>query len=186
MAACDDRVRPHAADTGVGEVLPLSFAEIAAVLRGRLHDLPDPAVKVAGPVVIDSRESAPGTLFAALPGERVDGHEFAAAAVASGAAGVLASRPVGVPAVVVEDVVRALGELAREVVTRLEDTTVVALTGSSGKTSTKDLLGQVLGAYGPTIFTERSFNNEIGLPVTALRAGADTRYLVLEMGARHK
>jgi UDP-N-acetylmuramoyl-tripeptide--D-alanyl-D-alanine ligase len=170
----------------VGDVLPLRLEEIAAMVGGRLCDVPDPTAVASGPVVIDSREAVPGGLFAALPGERVDGHDFAAAAVEAGAAAVLAERPVGVPAVVVDDVVRAMGALARAVVRRLDAVTVVGLTGSSGKTSTKDLLGQVLAEHGPTIATERSFNNEIGLPVTVLRAGSDTRYLVLEMGARHR
>jgi len=96
---------------------------------------------------------------------------------------VLASRPVGVPAIVVDDVQRALGALARHVVNRL-GTTLVGLTGSAGKTSTKDLIAQVLRRKGPTVFTPGSFNNEIGLPLTALSATEETKYLVLEMGAR--
>ena len=96
----------------------------------------------------------------------------------------LGSRDVGVPGVIVRDVEAALGQLARELLRRLPETTVVALTGSSGKTSTKDLLGQVLATHAPTVFTEGSFNNEIGLPLTVLRADENTRYLLLEMGAR--
>jgi UDP-N-acetylmuramoyl-tripeptide--D-alanyl-D-alanine ligase len=96
---------------------------------------------------------------------------------------VLATRPVGVPAIVVDDVTAALGALARHVAARL-GATLVALTGSAGKTSTKDLIAQLLSAHGPTVWTPESFNNEIGLPLTALGAREDTRYLVLEMGAR--
>ncbi|WP_241839357.1 UDP-N-acetylmuramoyl-tripeptide--D-alanyl-D-alanine ligase, partial [Streptomyces sp. Root1295] len=96
---------------------------------------------------------------------------------------VLAARPVGVPAIVVDDVVGALGALARAVVERL-GTTVVGLTGSAGKTSTKDLIAQLLQRKGPTVWTPGSLNNEIGLPVTALTATAETEHLVLEMGAR--
>ena len=95
----------------------------------------------------------------------------------------LASRPVGVPAIVVADVQTALGALARHVVERL-GATLVALTGSAGKTSTKDLIAQVLRSKAPTVFTPGSFNNEIGLPLTALSATEETRFLVLEMGAR--
>ncbi|MCZ7413778.1 MULTISPECIES: UDP-N-acetylmuramoyl-tripeptide--D-alanyl-D-alanine ligase [unclassified Streptomyces] len=164
-------------------MIPLTLAEIATVVSGRPHDIPDPQVKVVGPVVYDSRECAPGGLFAAYAGERVDGHDFAARAVADGAVAVLATRPVGVPAIVVDDVTAALGALARHVVAAL-GTTVVALTGSSGKTSTKDLIAQLLDAHAPTVWTPGSLNNEIGLPVTALRADATTRHLVLEMGAR--
>ncbi|MBW1600460.1 UDP-N-acetylmuramoyl-tripeptide--D-alanyl-D-alanine ligase [Streptomyces sp. JJ38] len=164
-------------------MIPLTLAEIAAVVSGRPHAIPDPQVKVVGPVVYDSRECAPGGLFAAYAGERVDGHDFAAQAVADGAVAVLATRPVGVPAIVVDDVTAALGALARHVVATL-GATVVALTGSSGKTSTKDLIAQLLDAHAPTVWTPGSLNNEIGLPVTALRADATTRHLVLEMGAR--
>ncbi|WP_121719166.1 UDP-N-acetylmuramoyl-tripeptide--D-alanyl-D-alanine ligase, partial [Streptomyces sp. E2N171] len=103
--------------------------------------------------------------------------------VEAGAVAVLASRPVGVPAIVVEDVQAALGSLARHVVRRL-GATLVALTGSAGKTSTKDLIAQVLRSKAPTVFTPGSLNNEIGLPLTALTATEETKFLVLEMGAR--
>ncbi|GAA2599630.1 UDP-N-acetylmuramoyl-tripeptide--D-alanyl-D-alanine ligase [Streptomyces axinellae] len=164
-------------------MIPLSLAEIAAITGGRQHDITDPEARITGPVVIDSREAGPGALFAAFDGERVDGHDFAEAAVAAGAVAVLATRPVGVPAIVVDDVTRALGALARHSVRAL-GTQVIALTGSSGKTSTKDLTAQLLERLGPTVFTPGSLNNEIGLPLTALRADESTRHLVLEMGAR--
>ncbi|OKK19206.1 UDP-N-acetylmuramoyl-tripeptide--D-alanyl-D-alanine ligase [Streptomyces sp. CB00455] len=164
-------------------MIALSLAEIADITGGRPHDIPDPSVRITGPVVIDSRQVEPGSLFAAFDGEHVDGHDYAQRAVAAGAAAVLAARPVGVPAVVVPDVEKALGALARAVVGRL-GTDVVALTGSAGKTSTKDLIAQVLQAHAPTVWTPGSLNNEIGLPLTALKATADTRHLVLEMGAR--
>ncbi|MFD5797763.1 UDP-N-acetylmuramoyl-tripeptide--D-alanyl-D-alanine ligase [Streptomyces diastatochromogenes] len=164
-------------------MIALSLAEIAAVVGGQTHDIPDPSVQVTGPVVRDSRDVVPGTLFAAFVGERVDGHDFAQAVVEAGAVAVLASRPVGVPAIVVEDVQTALGALARHVVRRL-GATLVALTGSAGKTSTKDLIAQVLQSKAPTVFTPGSLNNEIGLPLTALSATEETRFLVLEMGAR--
>ncbi|SEP68451.1 UDP-N-acetylmuramoyl-tripeptide--D-alanyl-D-alanine ligase [Streptomyces radiopugnans] len=164
-------------------MIPLTLAEIADVVSGRVHDIPDPESTVTGPVVKDSREVRPGALFVAFAGARVDGHDFAARAVADGATAVLAARPVGVPAIVVDDVEAALGALARHVVRRL-GTTVVALTGSAGKTSTKDLIAQLLRRLGPTVFTPGSLNNEIGLPLTALSAEEGTRHLVLEMGAR--
>ncbi|MFE9766529.1 UDP-N-acetylmuramoyl-tripeptide--D-alanyl-D-alanine ligase [Streptomyces sp. NPDC005808] len=164
-------------------MIALSLAEIAAVVGGQTYDIPDPAVQVTGPVVRDSREVEPGSLFVAFVGERVDGHDFAQAVVDAGAVAVLASRPVGVPAIVVADVQTALGALARHVVERL-GATLVALTGSAGKTSTKDLIAQVLRSKAPTVFTPGSLNNEIGLPLTALSATEETRFLVLEMGAR--
>jgi UDP-N-acetylmuramoyl-tripeptide--D-alanyl-D-alanine ligase len=153
-------------------VIAFSLAEIAQAVGGSMHDIPDPRVTVTGPVVIDSREVRPGALFAAFRGERVDGHDFAESAL-----------PIAGPAIVVDDVQAALGALARTVIERL-GATVVALTGSAGKTSTKDLIAQLLEKIGPTVWPPGSFNNEIGLPLTALRADQDTRHLVLEMGAR--
>ncbi|MFJ2258401.1 UDP-N-acetylmuramoyl-tripeptide--D-alanyl-D-alanine ligase [Streptomyces sp. NPDC087844] len=164
-------------------MIALSLAEIASVVGGQTHDIPDTSVQVTGQVVRDSREVEPGSLFVAFVGERVDGHDFAADVVEAGAVAVLASRPVGVPAIVVDDVLLALGALARHVVARL-GATLVALTGSAGKTSTKDLIAQVLRTKAPTVFTPGSLNNEIGLPLTALGATEETRFLVLEMGAR--
>ncbi|MFC4906920.1 UDP-N-acetylmuramoyl-tripeptide--D-alanyl-D-alanine ligase [Actinomadura gamaensis] len=166
-------------------MIPLTLEEIARTVDGRLDAVPDPTARVTAPAVIDSRLVQPGGLFAALPGDHTDGHHYAPRAVAAGATAVLATRPVGVPAVLVQDVTAALGLLAHAVASRLTDTTVIGLTGSSGKTSTKDLLLQVLQQHAPTVATDRSFNNEIGLPLTVLRAEPDTRYLVLEMGARH-
>ena len=165
-------------------MIPLSIAEIARLTGASLDHVPDPAAIVAGPVIIDSREAAPGSLFAALPGERADGHDFAAAAVAAGAVAVLGTRPVGVPALIVADVPAALGRLARAVVDRLPRLTIAGITGSAGKTTTKDLAAQLIGSLGPTVAPRNSFNNEIGHPLTVLRAGADTRYLIAELSAR--
>ncbi|ALV36239.1 UDP-N-acetylmuramoyl-tripeptide--D-alanyl-D-alanine ligase [Streptomyces sp. CdTB01] len=164
-------------------MIALSLAEIAEVVGGQTHDIPDPSVQVTAPVVRDSRQVEPGSLFVAFVGERVDGHDYARQVVEAGAVAVLASRPVGVPAIVVDDVQSALGALARHVVRRL-GATLVALTGSAGKTSTKDLIAQVLQRKAPTVFTPGSLNNEIGLPLTALSATEETKFLVLEMGAR--
>jgi UDP-N-acetylmuramoyl-tripeptide--D-alanyl-D-alanine ligase len=165
-------------------VIPLSLAQIAEITGATLDRAPDPGALVTGPVVIDSREAKPGGLFAALPGERVDGHDFAGAAVAAGAVAVLASRPAGVPGLVVPDVQAALALLARAVIDRLPGLTIAGITGSSGKTTTKDLLAQVAERLGPTVAPAGSFNNELGHPLTVLRADERTRYLVVELGAR--
>ncbi|SCD39580.1 UDP-N-acetylmuramoyl-tripeptide--D-alanyl-D-alanine ligase [Streptomyces sp. SolWspMP-sol7th] len=164
-------------------MIALSLAEIADIVGGRTHDIPDPELRVTGPVVTDSRAVEDGGLFVAFAGERVDGHDYAAGAVAAGAVAVLATRPLGVPAIVVDDVTAALGALARTVVERL-GTAVIAMTGSAGKTSTKDLIAQLLSRRGPTVWPPGNLNNEIGLPLTALRVTEETRHLVLEMGAR--
>lgn len=165
-------------------MIPLTLAEVASAVDGRLVDVSDPTAAVTGTVEFDSRAVGPGGLFVALAGERVDGHDFAPAALGAGAVGVLAARPLGVPAIVVPDVQVALGRLAHEVLGRLPQLTVIGVTGSSGKTSTKDLLAHVLGQLGPTVAPPGSFNNEIGHPHTVLRAGPDTRHLVLECSAR--
>jgi UDP-N-acetylmuramoyl-tripeptide--D-alanyl-D-alanine ligase len=165
-------------------MIPLSIAAVAAAVGGALHDVSDPEAVVRGPVLVDSRAAVDGALFVAVKGERTDGHAYAAAAVDAGAVVVLAARPVGVPAVVVDDPIAAMGRLARAVLDRLDDITVVGITGSSGKTSTKDLLAQVLETAGSTVAPKESFNNEIGVPLTVLAADESTRYLVVEMGAR--
>ncbi|TQS41702.1 UDP-N-acetylmuramoyl-tripeptide--D-alanyl-D-alanine ligase [Cryptosporangium phraense] len=164
-------------------MIPLTLAEIAAATGGDLRNC-DPATVVTGTVEYDSRAVTPGGLFVALAGERVDGHDFAAGAVESGAVAVLATRPLNVPTVLVDDALIALGKLARAVVDRLPDLTIIGVTGSSGKTSTKDLLAAVTRRLGPTVAPPGSFNNELGHPWTALRADRDTRYLVMEKSAR--
>jgi UDP-N-acetylmuramoyl-tripeptide--D-alanyl-D-alanine ligase len=187
-------------------MIPLTLAEIAAATGGRLHNA-DGAETVTGSVEFDSRRVAAGGLFVAMPGERVDGHDYATLALTNGAVGVLAAREVDAPAVIVPPVSDAhvgsvalagdtdgsgaavlagLAALARAVVDRLAPNglTVVGVTGSSGKTSTKDLISQVLEPLGPTVAPPGSFNNELGHPWTVLRADAGTKHLVLELSAR--
>jgi UDP-N-acetylmuramoyl-tripeptide--D-alanyl-D-alanine ligase len=135
-------------------VLPMSVAGIAEVVGGRLHGVPDPDAVVIGPAFVDSRRAVPGGLFVAFVGDRVDGHDFAGQAVAAGAVAVLASRPVPAPAIVVADVLAALGALTSWTAQSATATTRIGVTGSSGKTSTKDLLGQVLSRLGRTVVTQ--------------------------------
>ena len=185
----------------------LSLSQIAAAVGGRLIG---PDAIVTGPVVTDSRQASPGALFVAVHGERTDGHAHLGSAGTLGAVGAIVSDlkaartglseepaeaaesedlPMGL--VLVEDTVVALGALARThlaglrqgAVDRGERLTVVAMTGSVGKTTTKDLTRQLLAASGSTVAPRASFNNEIGLPLTVLEADESTRYLVLEMGA---
>ena len=187
-------------------MIELTLAEVAGAVGGVLHGCSGTEL-VTGGVEFDSRRVTPGGLFVAVPGERVDGHDFAGAAMAAGAAGVLAGRPVGVAAVLAPPVagplsgayalaadtdgvgaavLAALAALARSVVHTLRQAglQVVALTGSSGKTSTKDMVAALLAPLGATVAPPGSFNNEIGHPWTALRADAATRHLVLELSAR--
>jgi len=164
-------------------MIPMTLSEVAAVVGGHLADAGDGLAEVTAPAFVDTRTPERGGLFLAVRGEHVDGHDYAASAVAGGAVAVLGQRPTGEPTVVVDDPVVAIGRLARHVVDRL-GTTVLALTGSQGKTGTKDFLAQVLAPGGATIATEGNRNNEIGVPLTVLRATPETRFLAVEMGAR--
>ncbi|MEU6997734.1 UDP-N-acetylmuramoyl-tripeptide--D-alanyl-D-alanine ligase [Nonomuraea sp. NPDC046570] len=164
-------------------MIPLPLARIAEITSGALSGMADPRAVVRGPVVIDSRAVEPGSLFVAIRGARVDGHDFAAQAVRAGAVAVLGTRPTEAPGVIVPDAVTALAALATEVAAALP-ATVIGVTGSAGKTSTKDLLARLTGRIGPTIAPVGSYNNEIGHPLTVLKADADTRFLVLELSAR--
>jgi UDP-N-acetylmuramoyl-tripeptide--D-alanyl-D-alanine ligase len=157
-------------------MIPMTLAEIASVVDGEVHG--DAALTVTGPAYLDTRDPVDRGLFVAIVGERVDGHDYVA-----GAHAVLGSRPTSAPTVVVTDPVAALGRLARHVLDRL-DATVLALTGSQGKTGTKDYLAAVLADAGPTVATAGNLNNEYGVPITVLRADTSTAYLVVEMGAR--
>jgi UDP-N-acetylmuramoyl-tripeptide--D-alanyl-D-alanine ligase len=192
-------------------VIDLTVAQIADIVGGRLADISPAeaqATRVTGTVEFDSRAIGPGGLFLALPGARADGHDFAAGAMAAGAVAVLAARPVGVPAIVVPPaaaadenagvleydtdgsgaaVLSALAKLAAAVAADLvaSGLRIVGITGSSGKTSTKDLIAAVLRPLGAVVAPPGSFNNELGHPWTVLRATRETGYLVLEMSARH-
>ncbi len=163
-----------------------SVAAIARTVSGQV--IGDSDAPVGPDVVVDSRLVTEGALFVALPGERVDGHDYVATAAASGAAAALVSVPQGssLPQIQVADPVAALAALARTQVDAAKERGLrtVAITGSSGKTSTKDLLAQVLEAAGETVAPRGSFNNEIGTPLTALKISPSTRFLVAEMGAR--
>jgi UDP-N-acetylmuramoyl-tripeptide--D-alanyl-D-alanine ligase len=174
-------------------VIEMTLAQIAAVTgatvvgdSGTGHGgVGGAGVTVTGTVEFDSRRVGPGGLFVAFAGAMADGHDFAAAAVQAGAVAVLGTRAVGAaPTILVEDCLAAMGMLARDLLRQLPRTSVIAVTGSSGKTSTKDCLAQLLGRLGPVVAPAGSFNNELGLPHTVLRADAATRFLVLEMGAR--
>ncbi len=163
-------------------MIPLTVAQVCEATAGTAHHL-DSAALITD-VRIDSRDISEGCLFIAIKGERVDGHDFAEAVIAAGARAVLAARELDQPCIVVDDPVLALGRLAHWVRTRLLTCTVIGVTGSSGKTSTKELIAGILAADGPTVCPEGSFNTEVGVPLTILKADESTKYLVLEMGMR--
>ena len=163
-------------------MIPLTLAQIAEITSGQCRG--DPAAVVTGEVVIDSRRAGPGGLFAAVAGERADGHDFAAAAVAAGAVAVLATRPVPAALGPGRRHPGRAGRAGPVVAGSAAALAIAGITGSSGKTSTKDLTAQLVERLGPTVAPAGSFNNELGHPLTVLRADEATRYLVLELSAR--
>ncbi|MDO5493292.1 MAG: UDP-N-acetylmuramoyl-tripeptide--D-alanyl-D-alanine ligase [Nesterenkonia sp.] len=173
-------------------MIPLTAAEVAALTEGALRGVDDAEELVVTSADTDSRAMTEGSLFVAKPGETTDGHRFIDSALAAGARLVLAERetddPDGGPhpAVLVDDVVLAMGRLAAGIVDRIRahsPTTVIGITGSAGKTTTKDLLRAVLEAEGPTVAPQGSYNGEVGVPLTVFTAALETRFLVVEMGA---
>jgi len=174
-------------------VIALTLADIAAAVDGVIvapddAALADPERIVDGPVETDSRLAVPGSLFFAMRGENTNGALFADAAVANGAVLVLTEERLTLPVaqIVVANTLDALAALAREVVARVRaagSLRVVGITGSNGKTTTKNMLGAILAAQGPTVAPQGSYNNQVGAPYTMLRIDEQTRYLVVEMGA---
>ncbi|MDO5722067.1 MAG: UDP-N-acetylmuramoyl-tripeptide--D-alanyl-D-alanine ligase [Actinomycetaceae bacterium] len=145
---------------------------------------------ITGGIHTDSRQCRPGSLYVARIGENADGHEYIDSAIENGAVCILASKPQperdAVSSIIVADTTEALGKIAAAHLKRLReqgDLTVIGITGSVGKTTTKDLLVSILSTAAPTVGSEKSYNNEVGMPLTVLRADDSTRYLVLEMGA---
>jgi UDP-N-acetylmuramoyl-tripeptide--D-alanyl-D-alanine ligase len=169
-------------------VIPLPLADIVELVGGRLESPAAGDRVISGSVQTDSRLVQHGSIFFAMPGEVTDGHLFARDAVEAGASLVIAERELGLaaPTIIVPDGAIALADLARGVVARVRETgtlTVVAVTGSNGKTTTKNMLSAILGAQAPTVVPEGSFNNHVGAPISMLRIDHSTRYLVVEMGA---
>ncbi|MCY1716950.1 UDP-N-acetylmuramoyl-tripeptide--D-alanyl-D-alanine ligase [Microbacterium sp. SL62] len=171
-------------------MISLSLSHLADVLGGRLvvrgDDTPD--TRVSGLVDTDSRLIEPGGIFVAKPGETTDGHLFVNTAVERGAALAIVERELddAVSQIVVPDAVAALSDLARDVVARVREAgelKIVGITGSNGKTTTKNLLARILEDEGETVAPRASFNNEVGAPLTMLRVTEGTRFLVSEFGA---
>ena len=162
----------------------LTLAEVAEAVGAEQPSDPLSSERVTG-MTWDSRSVTPGDLYVAFVGERADGHDFVDAAVDAGAAAVLASKPVdaAIPVFMVNDTSRAVADLAaywRKCLT----STVIGLTGSSGKTTTKNLVRDVLARELNVVATKANQNNELGVPATLLAADADTQMIVVEMGMR--
>lgn len=170
-------------------MIELTLAEIAAAIDGHLVAGIGADLVVTGSVETDSRLVGAGSLFFAKPGEVTDGHNFVVAAQEKGAIAAVVEHEVAtsdVPQIVVEDAVVALGQLAKFVLARVRQETglkVIGITGSNGKTTTKNMLRAILSTAGPTVAPIESYNNEVGAPISVLKIGRQTRYLVAELGA---
>jgi UDP-N-acetylmuramoyl-tripeptide--D-alanyl-D-alanine ligase len=166
-------------------VIQLTLRDIADALGGRLigQDL-----LVTGSVETDSRLVGAGSLFVCKPGEFDDGHNFAQAAVDAGAVALVVEREleVSAPQILVGNSVLALGRLAADVLRRVRSVSglkVIGITGSNGKTSTKNMLREILQRDGETVAPIESYNNEVGAPISILKITGSTKYLVVELGA---
>jgi UDP-N-acetylmuramoyl-tripeptide--D-alanyl-D-alanine ligase len=166
----------------------LTLGQICDIVGGDL--IGDPAIKVSG-ISIDSRLCKSGDLFAAIVGERVDGHDYVSQALSGGARALLTSRQVEGSQVIVpaspdafDPVIHAIAKISTHVRSLMRGVEVIGITGSSGKTSTKDMIGQVLAHAAITHAPSGSQNNELGLPLTLISAPQDVKYLVAEMGMR--
>lgn len=173
-------------------MIELSLTDLAHVISGSLIPADvaggDSENVVTGPVVTDSRLVTQGSIFFAIRGENTDGHLFAQHALDAGARVAVVESADGIhgPHILVADTIAALGALAREIVARVRAAgalKVVAVTGSNGKTTTKNMLAAVLSAEGETVAPRGSLNNDIGAPSSMLDVTWSTRYLVVEMGA---
>lgn len=167
-------------------MIAISLEEIAKAIDAEL--VGDGSIVVSGSVETDSRQVTSGGLFVAKPGEVTDGHAFVESAVANGAVAVIVEHQVqtSVPQLIVKDSVLALGLFAKHVVAKVKslgELKIIGVTGSNGKTTTKNMLREVLATAGSTIAPEESFNNEVGAPYSMLKVEEKTRFLVVEMGA---
>lgn len=165
-------------------MIPLSIAKITEVAKGQSFEI-NPETVISADFSIDSRAIHAGGIFVAIKGEKVDGRDFAAQALAAGALCVLTEKQIAGPCIVVSDVIQALGEIAHYVRQQIPNLKVIGITGSQGKTTTKDLLAHVLGAAGKTHAAKGSYNNDLGAPLTLLECQSTTKFCIVEMGARH-
>jgi len=165
-------------------MIKLSAQDFASVVSGSLHDISPSQILDQDPV-INSKDASAKKFFVAFKGEKFDGHDFVSEALNSGAKFSLVSKSVSGPHVLVSNVGQALIDLARFVRTQLPNMKVIGITGSQGKTTTKEFLYSVLQNEGTTVATAGNFNTDIGVPLTLLRSTEATKFCILEMGARH-
>jgi len=163
-------------------MIPLTISQISEIVEGKV--VGDGNKLITGPAFFDSREIILNGIFLALKGEQVDGHDFALQALSDGAGVVICNREVGPSCILVADVVEAVAKLAAHVRQMISGMKVIAITGSHGKTTTKDLAKHLLSMMGETVAPKSSFNNDLGVPITILECQESTKFCILEMGAR--
>ena len=164
-------------------MIPITISQISEVISGKI--VGDGNKLITGAAFFDSREIVSNGIFLALKGEHVDGHDFAINALKGGAGVVICTQESGDTCIVVPDVVEAITKLAAHVRQMIRGMKVIAITGSHGKTTTKDLSKHLLSMMGETIAPRSSFNNDLGVPITILECTTDTKFCILEMGARN-
>ena len=165
-------------------MIKLKLSEFAKIVNGEIKNL-DPNMIVDQVPVINSQVAKADTFFVAFVGEKADGHAYVNEAISNGAAFALVSKSVDQPSVLVKDVGIALLKLATFVRNQIKELKVIGITGSQGKTTTKDYLKSILSQVGETVATEGNFNTDIGVPLTVLRCTEETMFCIVEMGARH-
>ena len=176
----------HIADLKPNMLVPWPSEQLAEATHGQWLDLAQPSQFAR--VITDTRQIQPNDIFLALTGENFDGHDFAKQAIAAGATAMIVSRPLdglNIPQLVVADTRLALGHLGAYRRQQNPQLTVIALTGSSGKTTVKEMLGSILGQLAPTLVTRGNLNNDLGVPMMLLELQPEHRYAVMELGANH-
>lgn len=163
-------------------MITLKASQIAQIVKGALVG---DDIEISAPSAINSAAVSEGGIFFALVGEKFDGHDFVADAFSHRAVLAVTSRPVAERHIQVSDVSQALATLAKFVREELKDLKVIGITGSQGKTTTKDLLKHLLSGQGNTVAPTGNYNNELGVPLTLLQCDRSTKYAIIEMGARH-
>ncbi len=164
-------------------MIAMTLQEIAHVISGSAHG--EANLQKSAQFHFDSRQVTKGDAFLALRGEKADGHDFVKDALKNGAAFSIVTRAVEGPHILVDDVLAAIGKLAHHVRSQIPGLKVIGITGSQGKTTTKDMLYSILKAEGETVAAQGSFNNDLGVPLTILRCSSSTKFCIAEMGARH-
>ncbi|CAN2195281.1 MurF UDP-N-acetylmuramyl pentapeptide synthase [Candidatus Nanopelagicaceae bacterium] len=164
-------------------MISMKASQIASIVSGVLHG--DDAL-VTAPAFLSSRNCLEGSIFLAIKGENVDGHDYVSDAFKNGAVIALTTQQVAQRCIIVDDVTRAISALASHVRNELSNLMVVGITGSQGKTTTKELLAAILSAEGSTVSPKGNNNNELGVPITLLQCTKETQYCIVEMGARHQ